>query len=82
MKLSSAGPGGSRRFQYVGVIPRPWVQLNFSYGNSTVAATMILAARQLVDASGKHLEDIVTAAKGATVKAAPLPVSSARSGGR
>jgi hypothetical protein len=45
-------PQDIRRFQYVGVVPQPWVQLNFSYGNSTVAATMILAARQLTDAAG------------------------------
>jgi hypothetical protein len=45
-------PQDPRRFQYTGVVPRPWVQLNFSYGNSTVAATMILAARQLTDAAG------------------------------
>jgi hypothetical protein len=33
-----------RGFEYTGVIPNPWGQLNFSYGNSQVSATVILAA--------------------------------------
>lgn len=37
-------PQDYRRFQYTGVVPDPWVQLNFTYGNSTVAGTVILAA--------------------------------------
>lgn len=33
-----------RGFEYTGVIPNPWGQLNFTYGNSIVSATTILAA--------------------------------------
>src|SRR5258708_11950684 len=33
-----------RGFEYTGVVPSPWGQLNFTYGNSVVSATMILAA--------------------------------------
>ena len=33
-----------RGFEYVGVIPSAWGQLNFTYGNSTVSATTILGA--------------------------------------
>src|SRR5262245_35224387 len=29
-------------FEYTAVIPDPWVQLNFTYGNSVVAGTVIL----------------------------------------
>jgi hypothetical protein len=43
-------PQDETRFEYTAVIPRPWVQLNFSYGNSTVAATAIIAARAATDA--------------------------------
>lgn len=41
-------------FEYTGVIPTPWVQLNFLYGNSTVYATAILAATTLGDAAGYY----------------------------
>jgi hypothetical protein len=37
-------PQDYRRFQYTGAIPSPWIQLNLSYGNSTVAGTVIIAA--------------------------------------
>lgn len=33
-----------RAFDYTGVLPGPWVQLNFSYGNSIISATTIIAA--------------------------------------
>jgi hypothetical protein len=45
-------PQNLRTFAYTGVVPEPWVQLNFTYGNSTVAGTVILAARSLTDATG------------------------------
>jgi hypothetical protein len=45
-------PQDLRSFQYTGVVPTPWMQLNFTYGNSTVAATAVLAATQASDASG------------------------------
>jgi hypothetical protein len=37
-------PQYPRGFEYTGVIPSPWGQLNFTYGNSLVSATTILAA--------------------------------------
>jgi hypothetical protein len=37
-------PQDHTRFQFTGVVPTPWVQLNLSYGNSTVAGTVIIAA--------------------------------------
>jgi hypothetical protein len=43
-----------RSFEYTGAVPASWVQLNFTYGNSTVAATTILAARALSDAAGYY----------------------------
>lgn len=45
-------PQNLRRFQYTGVIPETWTQLNFTYGNSIIAGTVILAARSLTDATG------------------------------
>lgn len=45
-------PQNQRRFQYTGVIPETWTQLNFTYGNSVIAGTVILAARSLTDATG------------------------------
>jgi hypothetical protein len=45
-------PQNLRRFQYTGAVPDTWTQLNFTYGNSTIAGTVILAARALTDASG------------------------------
>src|SRR5450432_502316 len=44
-------PQDLRTFSYVGVVPTPWVQLDFTYGNSVVSATAILAARTLSDAA-------------------------------
>jgi hypothetical protein len=43
-----------RGFEYVGVVPAPWLQLNFLYGNSTVYATAILTGRSAMDAAGYH----------------------------
>jgi hypothetical protein len=43
-------PQNYRRFQYTGVLPEPWIQLNLSYGNSTLAGTVILAASAAAEA--------------------------------
>jgi hypothetical protein len=43
-----------RSFEYTAVIPKPWVQLNFIYGNSTVSATAIMSATTLMDAAGYY----------------------------
>src|SRR5215471_12093192 len=40
-----------RDFQYTGVVPAPWLQLNFIYGNSTVSATAIVAGTSASDAA-------------------------------
>lgn len=45
-------PQGLRRFEYTGVVPEPWIQLDLSYGNSTISATAILAAMTASDAAG------------------------------
>ncbi len=47
-------PQDLRSFEYVGVVPDPWLQLNFLYGNSTVYATAILSATSAMDAAGYH----------------------------
>jgi hypothetical protein len=47
-------PQDLRTFSYTGVVPTPWVQLDFTYGNSVVSATAILAARTLNDAAGLY----------------------------
>ena len=41
-------------FAYTGVVPNPWLQLNFIYGNSTVSATVILAGTSALDAAGYY----------------------------
>jgi hypothetical protein len=41
-----------RSFEYTGVLPNPWAQLNISYGNSKVSATVVLAATSFSDATG------------------------------
>ena len=43
-----------RSFEYTAVVPAPWVQLNFIFGNSTVSGTAILAASTLSDAAGYY----------------------------
>lgn len=40
------------RFEHTGVMPQPWTQLNFSYGNSKAVATIIIAAKTLSSAAG------------------------------
>ena len=41
-----------RGFEYTGVVPAPWLQMNFLYGNSTLYATAILAGTSAMDGSG------------------------------
>jgi hypothetical protein len=43
-----------RSFEYTGVVPSPWLQLNFLYGNSTLYATAILAATAVTEGAGYH----------------------------
>jgi hypothetical protein len=45
-------PDDFERFEHTGIMPQPWVQLNFSYGNSEVVANVIIAARTVSNASG------------------------------
>ncbi len=45
-------PDDRDRFEHTGVMPQPWVQLNFSYGNSAAVATVIIAAKTVSNASG------------------------------
>ncbi|HWA71303.1 MAG TPA: hypothetical protein VG937_03160 [Polyangiaceae bacterium] len=45
-------PQDQTRFEYTGVIPLPWIQLNFTYGNSTVSGTAIITSRSATDAAG------------------------------
>jgi len=40
------------QFDYTGVVPNPWLQLNFVYGNQLVSATVILAGTSALDAAG------------------------------
>jgi hypothetical protein len=43
-----------RAFEYTGVVPGPWLQLNFLYGNSTVYATAIIAGTSAMDGAGYY----------------------------
>lgn len=45
-------PDDRERFEHTGVMPQPWVQLNFSYGNSKVVGNVIIAAKTVSNASG------------------------------
>lgn len=45
-------PGEEGSFADTNILPDPWTQLNFSYGTSTVTATVILAAGTASSASG------------------------------
>lgn len=45
-------PGEYSTFEFTGVTPDPWAQLNFSYGNRDVTATVIIAARSIINANG------------------------------
>lgn len=47
-------PGRPDSFDYTGVILDPWNQLNFSYGNNEVTATVIVAARSVANAEGYY----------------------------
>ena len=42
-----------RSFEYTGVVPAPWLQLNFIYGNQTVSATAIIAGLSATDAAAR-----------------------------
>lgn len=44
--------GDFETFEFTAVVPNPWVQLNFSYGNPLVTATVIVAARTATNANG------------------------------
>jgi hypothetical protein len=44
-------PGDLESFDYTGIMPTPYAQLNFAYGNSFVTATVIIAARSVTDAT-------------------------------
>jgi len=41
-----------RSFEYTAAVPTPWAQLNFIYGNKTVAGTVIMSATSFSDPSG------------------------------
>ena len=41
-----------RKFEYTGVVPSPWLQLNLSYGNATVYGTAILVGTSAMDGTG------------------------------
>jgi hypothetical protein len=45
-------PQDYRSFEYTGVVPQTWVQLNFTYGNKVLSGTTVVAARSLTDAAG------------------------------
>lgn len=45
-------PDDYDRFEHTGVMPQPWTQLNFSYGNSVVVGTIIIASKTVSNASG------------------------------
>ncbi len=45
-------PGDLETFEYTAVVPTPWMQLNFLYGNRDVTATVIVAARSAGNANG------------------------------
>ena len=43
-----------RSFEYTGVVPAPWLQLNFLYGNSTLYATAVVAGTSAMDGAGYY----------------------------
>lgn len=47
-------PNDSRSFSHTGVVPTAYGQVNFTYGNSLLAATLILAAENFTDATGLY----------------------------
>ncbi len=44
-------PGDLESFDYTGIMPQPYAQLNFAFGNAFVTANVIIAARSVTDAS-------------------------------
>ncbi|HEY4015025.1 MAG TPA: hypothetical protein VGM06_16895 [Polyangiaceae bacterium] len=42
-------PENFQGFEYTNVVPDPWAQVNFSYGNRDVTATVIIAARSVTE---------------------------------
>lgn len=44
-------PGDFPTFEYTSVVPDPWAQLNLSYGNDSVTASIIIAARTVSNAN-------------------------------
>jgi hypothetical protein len=42
-------PEDFQGFEYTNVVPDPWAQVNFSYGNRDVTATVIIAARSVTE---------------------------------
>ncbi|MDP9002559.1 MAG: hypothetical protein M3O46_20915, partial [Myxococcota bacterium] len=44
-------PEDFQSFRYTNVLPDPWAQVNFSYGNRDVTATIIIAARSVSEGS-------------------------------
>jgi hypothetical protein len=42
-------PDNFESFEYTNVAPDPWAQVNFSYGNRDVTATVIIAARSITE---------------------------------
>jgi hypothetical protein len=47
-------PNNSRSFSHTGVVPTPYGQLNFTYGNQLLSATLVLAAENFTDATGLY----------------------------
>lgn len=47
-------PGALETFEYTGTVPDPWAQMNFSFGNRDVTATVIIAARTVSNANGYY----------------------------
>jgi hypothetical protein len=47
-------PNNSRSFSHTGVVPTPYGQLNFTYGNALLSATLVLAAENFTDATGLY----------------------------
>ena len=42
-------PDNFESFEYTNIAPDPWAQVNFSYGNRDVTATIIIAARSITE---------------------------------
>jgi hypothetical protein len=42
-------PQRLRGFEYTAVVPEPWVQLAFAYGNEVISGTAIIASRSVTD---------------------------------